>query len=195
MSTSYVTIKRSIIFMAVGLVVFAVYLYYFVGISQILDVLKNLNSIQYAFYYSLAILAVLGSVFCWSAAWNSILRTLSVNISYRKSYLYYWVGNFADLILPCATVCGELTRFYLVKKETSKSYGAVASSAVTNRLVAYTIVTSGLYVGAAYVLFKPNVPPLITNIFILLIAGSTAYVAVLLLLAFSKGSSDKLATL
>jgi hypothetical protein len=63
MSTSYVTIKRSIIFMAVGLVVFAVYLYYFVGISQILDVLKNLNSIQYAFYYSLAILAVLGSVF------------------------------------------------------------------------------------------------------------------------------------
>jgi uncharacterized protein (TIRG00374 family) len=195
MSTSYVTIKRSIIFMVIGLVVFALYLYYFVGISQILDVLKNLNSIQYAFYYSLAIIAVLGSVFFWSAAWNSILRTLSVNISYRKSYLYYWIGNFADLILPCATVCGELTRFYLVKKETNESYGVIASSAVTNRLVAYTIVTSGLYAGSAYVLFKPNVPQLITNIFILLIVGSTAYVAVLLLLAFSKGSSDKLAAL
>jgi glycosyltransferase 2 family protein len=193
MSTSLITIKRSMIFMVIGLVVFALYLYYFVGISQILDVIKNLNSTQYAFYYSLAILAVLGSVFCWSAAWNSILRTLSVHISYRKSYLYYWVGNFADLILPCAAVCGELTRFYLVKKETSESYGAIASSAVTNRLIAYAIVTTGLYIGAAYVLFRPNVPPLITNIFILLIAGDTAYMVVLLLLAFSKGSSDKLA--
>ena len=192
MSTSFITIKRSMIFMVIGLIVFALYLYYFVGISQILGVIKNLNSTQFAFYFSLAILAVLGSVFCWSAAWKSILKTLKVNISYRKSYLYYWVGNFADLILPCAAVCGELTRLYLVKKETDQSYGTIASSAVTNRLVAYTIVTSGLYVGAAYVLFKPNVPPLITNIFILMIAGSTAYLAVLLLLAFSKGSSDKL---
>jgi uncharacterized protein (TIRG00374 family) len=195
MSASFITIKRSIIFMVIGLVVFAVYLYHFVGISQILDVIKNLNSTQYAFYYSLAILAVLGSVFCWSAAWKSILKTLKVDISYRKSYLYYWVGNFADLILPCAAVCGELTRLYLVKRETDQSYGVIASSAVTNRLVANTIVTSGLYVGAAYALFKPNVPPLITNIFILMIAGSTAYLAVLLLLAFSKGSSDKLAAL
>jgi len=195
MSTRFITIKRSIIFMLIGLVVFAVYLYYFVGISQILEVIESLNSTQYAFYYSLAILAVLGSVFCWSAAWNSILKTLKINISYRKSYLYYWVGNFADLVLPCAAVCGELTRFYLIKKETDQNYGAIASSAVTNRLVAYTIVTSGLYVGAAYVLFKPNVPPLITNIFVLMIAGSTAYLAVLLLLAFSKRSSGKLAVL
>jgi uncharacterized protein (TIRG00374 family) len=181
------------IFMIIGLVVFAVYLYFFIGISQILYVVRNLNSAQYVFYYSLAILAVLGSVFFWSAAWNSILKTLSVEISYRKSYLYYWVGNFADLILPCATVCGEVTRAYLVKKDSKESYGAIASSAVTNRLVAYTIVTSGLYIGAAYVLFKPNVPPLITNLFILLIAGSTAYLVVLLLLAFSQGSADKLA--
>jgi uncharacterized protein (TIRG00374 family) len=195
MSTKFITIKRSIIFIVIGLVVFAVYLYYFVGISQILEVIENLNSTQFVSYYSLAILAVLGSVFCWSAAWNSILRTLSIHISYPKSYLYYWVGNFTDLILPCAAVCGELTRFYLVKKETNQSYGAIASSAVTNRLVAYAIVTSGLYIGAAYILFKPNVPPLIINIFIILIAGDTAYMAVLLLLAFSKGSSDKLASL
>ncbi len=130
--------------MVVGLVVFVVYLYFFIGSSQILLVLKNINPTQYALYYSLAILAVLASVFCWSAAWNSILRKLSIKISYRKSYLYYWVGNFADLIVPCATVCGEVTRLYLVQKETNENYGAIAASSVTNRIVAYSVVTTGL---------------------------------------------------
>jgi hypothetical protein len=55
------------------------------------------------------------------AAWNSILRTLSIKITYRRAYLYYWVGYFSDLVIPCATIWGELTRFYLVQKETKKA--------------------------------------------------------------------------
>ncbi len=176
--------------MVLGLVVFAVYLYFFIGSSQILLVLKSINPIQYALYYSLAILAVLGSVFCWSAAWNSILRKLSIKISYRKSYLYYWVGNFADLIVPCATVCGEVTRLYLVQKETNENYGAIAASSVTNRIVAYSVVTTGLFTGAVLVLSKTNVPPMIGNLFILLVLGSAAYLAVLLVLAFYRGAAE-----
>jgi uncharacterized protein (TIRG00374 family) len=175
--------------MIAGLVVFAVYLYFFIGSSQILLVLKNINPTQYVFYYSLAILSVLASVFCWSAAWNSILKKLSINISYRRAYLYYWVGNFADLIVPCATVCGEVTRLYLVQKETKENYGAIAASSVTNRIVAYSVVTTGLCVGAAFVFTKAAVPPIIGNLFILLVAGSAAYLAVLLFLAFNESSA------
>ena len=130
--------------MIAGLAVFVFYFYFFIGSPQILLVLRNINPAQYALYYSLAILSVLASVFCWSAAWNSILRKLSIKISYKKSYLYYWVGNFADLIVPCATVCGEITRLYLVQKETNENYGAIAASSVTNRIVAYSVVTTGL---------------------------------------------------
>jgi uncharacterized protein (TIRG00374 family) len=181
--------------MILGLVVFFAYLYFFIGSSQILLVLKSINPMQYALYYSLAILAVLASVFCWSAAWNSILRTLSIKISYKKSYLYYWVGNFADLIVPCATVCGEVTRLYLVQKETNENYGAIAASSVTNRIVAYSVVTTGLFAGALLVLSKTNVPPMIGNLFILLVMGSVAYLAVLLVLAFYEGAADIFAKL
>ena len=41
-------------------------------------------------------------------------------------------------------------------------------------------------------LFKPNVPPLISNVFILLMIGATAYLAVLLFLTFSKGAAESL---
>jgi uncharacterized protein (TIRG00374 family) len=178
--------------MIAGLVVFIIYLYFYIGIPKILEVIRGINSTQYAFYYTLALLAVLASVFCWACAWNSILRSLNVKISYRRAYLYYWVGYFSDLVLPCVTICGEITRLYLVQKETGESYGVLAASAITNRLVAYTIVAVGLYSGAILVFLKPGISPVISNIFILFLIGVTIYLAVLIYLAFVKQAAKNI---
>jgi len=191
----YISIKRSVLVMIAGLIVLIVYLYFFIGIHQILLVLGHINSMQYAFFYSLALITVLGSVFFWSAAWKNILKSLSINISYRRAYLYYWVSYFVDLVIPCATVCGELTRLYLVQKETKGNYGALGAVAVTNRIVAYTVVTVGLYSGAALILFKPGIPPIITNIFILFLVGVTIYMGVLLYLASAKQAARNITRL
>lgn len=181
--------------MIIGLVVFIFYLYFFIGIGEITRVLSNVNSGQYAIFYSLALAAVLASVFLWSAAWNAILRTLNVKVTYRRAYLYYWVGYFSDLVIPCATVCGELTRMYLVEKHTQKSYGVLASAAITNRIVAYTIVTIGLYTGAVLIFLKPGIPPIINNIFIVFLFGVTVYYAALLYLAFVKQAAKNITSL
>lgn len=191
----YVSIKRSVVFMIIGLVVFAIYLYFYIGIPKLVLVLSSINSTQYALFYILALVAVLASVFFWSAAWNSILRALSVKITYRRAYIYYWVGYFSDLVIPCATICGEVTRLYLVQRETNENYGALAASAITNRIVAYTIVTIGLYSGATFLFFTTNVPEVISNVFILFLIGVTIYLAVLLYLAFARGAARNLARL
>jgi uncharacterized protein (TIRG00374 family) len=178
--------------MVVGLVVFAFYLYFFIGIKQITMVISKLNTTQYAFYYSLALMAVLVSVFFWAVAWNSILRALSIRISYRRAYLYYWISYFTDLVVPCATVCGEVTRLYLVQKETKENYGAIASAAITNRIVAYSVVTVGLYIGALVIFLKPSVSSTITNVFIFFLVGVTIYMVVLFYLAFVKEAARNL---
>jgi uncharacterized protein (TIRG00374 family) len=178
--------------MIVGLVLFIVYLIFGVSFEQVTQFLQQINSVQFIIFYSLALAAVLASVFFWSAAWNNILRTLHVKITYRRAYLYYWVGYFTDLVIPCATVCGELTRMYLVEQETAKSYGALAASAITNRIVAYTIVTIGLYSGAVLIFLKPGVSPILTNVFTLFIIGVTTYTAVLLYLAFVKQAAKNI---
>jgi uncharacterized protein (TIRG00374 family) len=172
--------------MIVGLIVFIVYLYFYIGIPRIIEVLSGINTTQYAFYYSLSLIAVLASVFFWAVAWNSILRSLSIEISYWHAYLYYWVGYFSDLVLPCATVCGELTRLYLVQRETKKSYGILAASAITNRIVAYTIVTIGLFGGAIIIFLKPGISPIISNVFIVFLIGISIYMAFLIYLAFER---------
>jgi uncharacterized protein (TIRG00374 family) len=92
-------------------------------------------------------------------------------------------------------VCGELTRLYLVQKETKKNYGALGAVAVTNRIVAYTVVTVGLYSGAALIFLKPGVPSIITNLFILFLVGVTIYMGVLLYLAFAKNAAKNITKL
>jgi len=70
--------------MVSGLVAFIIYLYFYICIPKILKVINGINSAQYAFFYTLALVPVLASVLCWSLAWNSILRVCSIKIRLRR---------------------------------------------------------------------------------------------------------------
>ncbi len=181
--------------MIIGLTVFAVYLYFFVGFNQIFLVIKSLNVTSYLTFYLLAIGTMLVVMLCWTSSWRTLLRALNVQISLKNAFLYYWTGYFVDLIVPCQSVCGEITRLYLVQKETQKNYGAVAAAGITNRIVAYSIVTGGLTTGLVYLLIKNRIPPFAQGLLILSWIGATTFVSVLYYLALSDNAADKLASL
>ncbi len=182
--------------MIVGLVVFFLYLYFFVGFSELLYVVQNLNSANYVFYYSLAILATVLSVFLVAAAWHDLLKSLSVRIKLRSVFLYTWVGYFVDLVVPCQAVCGEVTRIYLVHKENRENYGPIAASSLTNRIITYFMSSVGLLSGIVLVLTRSSaVPPLILELLAIALAGTSIYLAVLFYLALEEQAAGKLAGL
>ena len=113
--------------MVIGLFVFALYLYFFVGFSQVFLVVKSFNLTGYLTFYLLAIGTMLLVMLFWVSSWRMLLRALHVKISLKNAFLYYWTGYFVDLIVPCQSVCGEITRLYLVEKETKNNYGAIAA--------------------------------------------------------------------
>ena len=194
-AAKYLSTRRSFYFMFVGLLVFALYLYFFVGIDQIVQVAKGVNPVQYAIFYILAILAIVVGNFFWAASWRSALNTLSVKISMKNAFLYFWSGYFVDLVVPCETVCGEVTRLVLVHKETNESSGAIAAGGITNRIVAYVIVVIGLYSGAALLLLRSNVPTFILSFLVLILLGATLYFGILLYLAFSANAASRIASI
>ena len=189
----YLATRKAFYFMFIGLAAFVLYLYFFAGFGKIVTILHGVNPEQYAFFYTLAIAAMLLTNFCWLLSWRTLLNSLSVKISVKNAFLYYWTGYFVDLVVPCETVCGEVTRLVLVEKETHDDYGFIAAGGVTNRIIAYMIVVSGLYAGAVLLFLKSTIPPIVLSVFIFILIGASVYLGFLLYLAFSEHAADKIA--
>jgi uncharacterized protein (TIRG00374 family) len=181
--------------MFVGLLIFVLYLYFFVGFGKIVLVLRGINPEQYALFYSLAIISIVVGNLFWAASWRSALRTLSVNITLKNAFIYFWSGYFVDLVVPCETICGEVTRLYLVHKDTNENVGAIAAGGITNRIVAYIIVVAGVYTSSVLLFLKSNIPSFILTFLILILVGASFYLAVLLYLAFSEQAASKISSL
>ena len=172
--------------MIVGLVVFGIYLYFFVGINELVYSLQRLNTLGYLFFFSLAIVSMLLALFFWTTAWRTILRTLSVELNLKKAFMIFLVGYFLDLVIPSETIGSELTRLYLVHNETNGDMGAIAASAITNRVVEYAIVTVGLF-GSVFVLLSVgNIPSIVTDFLFLVLIGVVVYVAILMVLVMNE---------
>ena len=88
--------KRIGLFAVLGSIAFLLYLYYFVGITDVALVIRQIN----IFYFSLALMAVLMSVLFSSLTWYDLLNNLSVKVKIRKVFLFVWVGMFFDVIVP-----------------------------------------------------------------------------------------------
>ena len=179
--------------MIFGLFVFFLYLYFFVGLDKVFLAVRSFNLTEYVLFYSLAIGTMLVVMFFWVLAWRTILGVMSVRISLKNAYMYYWVGYFVDLVVPCQAVCGELTRLYLVQKETNDNYGVVGAGGIANRIVAYSVVTAGLTIGLFFVLTDPNVPSFALDLMVLAWIGAVAFLSGMLYLALSEKAAEKIA--
>src|SRR3989337_3901782 len=180
--------------MIAGLFVFVVYMYFFVGFSQVLVILENVNPMEYAAFYSLAIVITVLSIFFVAAAWHSLLNTLKIKTKLKSIFLYTWIGYFVDLVVPCQAVCGEVTRIYLVHKENRESYGAIAASSITNRIISYVISSVGLLTGIVLLLSRAAADPFLLNLLIIALIGTVIYLVVLFYIAFDQKAPKKLAT-
>jgi len=181
--------------MIIGLIAFCLYLYFFVGLAELSSVLMKLNPIDYAIFYSLAIVGTLLSYLLLSAAWQTLLNALSIKTRLKNLFLYTWVGTFIDLIVPCQAVCGEVTRIYLVRKDEGRNYGAIAASSIANRVINYIISSFGLLVGVVLLLSRSEAnPPLLLDLLIIALIGTVIYLIILFYLAFDEKAPKKIAT-
>ncbi|HDM89325.1 MAG TPA: hypothetical protein ENG65_04965, partial [Candidatus Bathyarchaeota archaeon] len=127
--------RASIIIMILGLLFFILYLYFFVGFGDILEILSKIDPLEYFMYYSLSIIAIMVSIIFYAMTWHDILKTLSLKLSLKRAILYSWVGNFVDLVLPLETISGELTRLYLIQRDIKGDLGRIVASLVYHRII------------------------------------------------------------
>ena len=179
--------------MMLGLVAFIIYLVYFVGIGSLIQLVSQLDLQKYSLFYSIAIAALVASVVFDSMIWHSLLEGLKVKLSLKKVVLYNWIGNFVEMVIPCQTVCGEVTRLYLAKKETKQNVGATAAPIITSRILSTIVYTSGLLVGSlVLIITRQSLPAFLVGTLLTVAVGSIGMISAVLLLALKEGAADKL---
>jgi len=180
-------LKRFIPLFLAGLFAFIAYLYFFVpgGLLEIISTLQRTNF----FLFLLAAAATVFDVVFFALTWHYFLLPLSVKVSFKKTFLYVWVSIFIDLLVPAESVSGEISRAYLMSKETGGETGKIVASLIIHRIVAMLITLGSLITGIfAFFLVGYRLPsPLILNLTVF-ITVVTIITSIFLLLLCTRPS-------
>ncbi len=175
------TLKRTgVVVAAAGIFIFILYLYIAVPYGEFIKAIKQADP----FYYSLAFVALLLSVGFYSLAWHRLLHMLSVNTSFWKTFQFVWVGNFVDILVPAESVSGDISRVYLMSKESGENAGKVVASVIGHRVLTMIITLGGLVISTIYFAFMYH-PPLLVTEFVSVI-GACTVASMILIFYFSR---------
>ncbi len=182
-SVRRISIKKSVPILLIGLTIFICYLYFFVGIHEIISIIQNVDFT----YYSLAIIALFADILFYALAWQYFLRPLSVKVPFRKTFLFVWVGIFVDLLVPAEAISGEISKAYLMTKNSGENAGKVVASVVSHRILSMIITLLSLIAGSvSFLILKYRLPAEILNMILLVASGIVVSLVFLFLLCFKE---------
>ena len=145
-----------------GLIVFVLYLYFFVGIPSFISTFEKLN----LWFYSLAFLLVVVSVFFHAIVWRGLLGNLSYPIRIRTAFWFSWIGIFVDNIVP-GGLTGDLFKAYWLSKKEVTDAGKVVASVIAHKILIIMVILANTIVGlVSWVLGYGYVDSLIFGIII-----------------------------
>lgn len=121
--------KWILISAAIGYAALIIYIFYFVGILDIAEALLKVNLVVYLF----AIAAVIISITLHTLVWFQLLNFVNIKLSFRRTYILYWLGIFVDNLIPGGW-SGDLFKAYLLGREPDIDSGRAVASVVAKNM-------------------------------------------------------------
>ncbi len=135
--------KKVYLFIAAGLAAFILYLYYYVGTGNFIDVIEQAN----VNYYASAFVAFVVASFFSAMTWRSLLGNLQVKVDVVRILLFTWAGYFFDATLPEPGWSGDITKAYMLSKKTDQEIGKTVASVVSQKIIGMAVTIGILVVG------------------------------------------------
>jgi uncharacterized protein (TIRG00374 family) len=182
-------LRKTVPFLLLGVLIFVAYLHFFVGIPEILAIIRHVD----VFYYGLAVAVLLLNMAINSLTWQYLLRPLSVKVSFRKNFLFTWIGFFVDLLVPAESISGDATKAYLMTKESDENGGKVLASVVSHRIMLMVTATVSLIASFAWLyVLEIEVPVLVLGLVLLIIAGTVISLFFIFLFSLKEKLAQRL---
>ena len=164
------SLKRTVPFLLLGILIFVAYLHFFVGIPEILTIIQNVNIL----YYFLAAAVLFLNMLTSSLTWQYFLRPLSIKVPFRKTFLYTWIGVFVDLLVPAESISGDATKAYVMTKGSGENAGKVVASVVGHRILSMIIPLGSLIFSFALLYIRGiEVDVRVSGLILLIIVGTS----------------------
>jgi len=181
-------LRTVVLFFAAGLFVFLLYLYFFVPFGGVVQTIEQMNP----FYFLLALSAFFVSAVFYALSWQRLLGMLSVKASFLKVFQFTWVANFVDILVPAESVSGDISRIYLMSKESGGDAGKVAASVISHRILATCVTIVSLIISSTYfaIYYKP--PILIMELVTIVAIFSAIFIGLLFFLSMSRKATERI---
>lgn len=125
------SIKKWILISALlGYIGLIFYLLYFVGLAELNC---GYRKSKHKHLYALTIASVLISLTFHTLVWFQLLKTLKIRLSFRRTYILYWVGVFVDNLIPGGW-SGDLFKAYILNKDPKIESGKAVASVVAKNV-------------------------------------------------------------
>jgi len=180
--------RTSALFIMLGLFVFVLYLYFFVPFGEVVSTVQQANPLL----YSLAFAALILSVVFYSLTWQGLLKILSVKSSFLKAFQFVWIGAFVDLLVPAESVSGDISRIYLMSRESGENAGKVTASVFSHRILSMIITFGGFVIGSAYFMLRYEPSPLVTEFIAIIFISSIFVLCSLFYLSAKRQATERI---
>ena len=125
------------------------YLFYFVGIGELISVLARINIIIYLF----AIASLIIAYTAHTLVWFQLLKDLSIKLSFRRTLMLYWTGVFVDDLIPGGW-SGDLFKAYLLNKDPTVQSGKAVASVVAKNMYEAVFNIGNMLLGVGLILLN-----------------------------------------
>lgn len=180
-------LTRSIPFLLIGLLILVLYLHFFIGIEDLIQLLQSVNLL----YYSLAFVVSLLSVAFYSLTWQHLLNLLSIKIGFPKTFLFVWVATFVDILIPAESISSEISKAYLVSRSAGQDTGKAVASIVSHRILSMAITVTALIISSALLIIKYELSTFILIFMIIVMIGTVISIVLLSYLSFKEQTTWK----
>ncbi len=185
-------LKKALPLIILGVLILACYLYFFVGISEMVETFQRTNLL----ILSLAMFFVILDTVFYSLTWQFLLRALSVRTGFRDTFCFAWISIFVDLIIPSESVSGDVAKVYLMSNKSNGEAGKIAASVAFQRIIFGFITLGGFIMGfLAHTFTQPGALMQISNILFTVALTTSFFLTILVLLVIKRNWTERLVDL
>ena len=181
------SVKKWIVISALlGYTALLIYLFYFVGIGQLVSVLGTVN----LRIYFLVLISVVVSITFHALVWFQLLNYVKIKLGFRRTYVLYWVGVFVDNLIPGGW-SGDLFKAYLLSRDPELETGKAVASVVAKNVYEAIFNLANMVLGLILLFLNYTLPGTILFSIGLILLLLTLPLTVLLVISFKPKGAKK----